>query len=541
MTQSLDCDVLVIGGGATGAGVMLDLALRGLRVILVEQNDLSTGTSGRYHGLLHSGGRYAVRDQESAKECIDENRILRKIAPHAIEDTGGLFVAAPVDPPDYADQFVKGCAAAGIPTEEISIVQARKEEPALAPNLARAFRVPDGSCDSFDLIHALTVAAEQLGAKTLTYHKLTGIDVTNGAVTGATLINRRNGETVRVHTTYLINAAGPWAGEVGALAGLNIQMRHSKGVMVAMNIRWVNTVINRLHPPGDGDILVPVGTVCVIGTTSVKVPTPESLDITPAEISLMLDEGEIMIYGFRHARALRAWAGIRPLYEPPSADNLKVEGRAVKRTFSVLDHEAEGVKGMASIVGGKLTTYRLMAERVSDLVCQNLGVDKPCVTADTVLPGPDKADRHYHKLPNRQAALEDAPTHNHLICECELVTRPQLEAAIRESGPTVKLDDLRRDLRLGMGPCQAGFCGYRAAGILQETCGLPPQPSVQALCDFVDERFRGNRPLLWGHQLRQALLDETIYRRSLGLTSENSPHPLPPSPLRSEGESGGQR
>ncbi len=125
-------------------------------------------------------------------------------------------------------------------------------------------------------------------------------------MTGTTLENRRNGETARVHAAYIVNAAGPWAGEVGALAGLNIQMRHSKGVMVAMNIRWVNTVINRLHPPGDGDILVPVGTVCVIGTTSVKVPTPESLDITPAEISLMLDEGEIMINGFRHARALRA-------------------------------------------------------------------------------------------------------------------------------------------------------------------------------------------------------------------------------------------
>src|SRR5512143_3197020 len=99
--QSLDCDVLVIGGGATGAGVLFDLALRGLRVILAEQSDIGTGTSGRYHGLLHSGARYVVRDPSSAKECIEENRILRKIAPHAIEDTGGLFVAMPPDDPGY--------------------------------------------------------------------------------------------------------------------------------------------------------------------------------------------------------------------------------------------------------------------------------------------------------------------------------------------------------------------------------------------------------------------------------------------------------
>ncbi len=518
MTQSLDCDVLVIGGGATGAGVMLDLASRGLRVILAEMNDLSTGTSGRYHGLLHSGGRYAVRDPESARECIDENTILRRIAPHAIEDTGGLFVAAPADPPDYAGKFVQGCAAAGIPAEEIPVSRALKEAPALNPAIVRAFRVPDGSCDSFDLIHAIVEAAEGFGARVLTYHKVTGIETTNGKIAGAMLTDWRIGETVRIHTTWIVNAAGPWAGEVGALAGLNIKMRHSKGVMIAMNIRWVNTIINRLHPPGDGDILVPVGTVCVLGTTSITVPTPDHTEITPQEVTAMLDEGEIMIPSFRQARALRAWAGVRPLYEPPAVAGDSVQGRDVKRTFSVLDHSQEGAAGMVSIVGGKLTTYRLMAERVADFVAGQLGVTKPCITATLNLPAPKQAHgSRYHSLSHRLDSVEHAPTHTGLICECEIVTRPQLEEAIRRSGPAVSLDDLRRDLRLGMGPCQAGFCAYRAAGILQQTCSLPAEGAVGALRDFVEERFRGNRPLLWGHQLRQALLDEAIYRRVLGL------------------------
>jgi glycerol-3-phosphate dehydrogenase len=109
--NSLACDVLVIGGGATGAGVMFDLALRGLRVLLVEQNDLSTGTSGRYHGLLHSGARYVVRDPESAKECIDENRILCRIVPHALEDTGGLFVSTPADPDNSLNRSSKAVQA----------------------------------------------------------------------------------------------------------------------------------------------------------------------------------------------------------------------------------------------------------------------------------------------------------------------------------------------------------------------------------------------------------------------------------------------
>ncbi len=514
--SSLTCDILIIGGGATGAATAYDLATRGLDVILVEQNDWSTGTSGRYHGLLHSGGRYVVRDPESARECIIENYVLRSIAPHTIEDTGGMFVAIPGDPEDYVVPFVKGCADAKIPIDELTIAQAHRRVPALNPKAERIFSIPDASCDSFDLIHSFVAAAKSYGVRTLNYHKVIAFETVKDVVIGATVENRASGETVHIHTTHIINASGPWASEIAALANLRISMRHSKGVMVAMNVRWTNVVLNRLKPPSDGDIIVPVGTVCVVGTTSITVPRPDDYTITPAEISQMLDEGELLIPGFKQARALRAWAGVRPLYD--SGKNLDTSGRDVKRTFEVLDHETrDGMAGLSSIVGGKLTTCRMMAERIADGVCVKFGIDKPCITMMTPLPIPEKA-HGYHQLRNRLNTLEHAPTHDGLICECELVTRAQLENAIRDSGKDVTLDDLRRDLRLGMGPCQAGFCGYRAAGVLQAIGMLPVETSVNALRDFVEERFRGDRPLLWGHQLRQTLLDETIYRRSLGLS-----------------------
>ena len=79
-SPSAACDVLVVGGGATGTGLARDLALRGLRVVLVEQGDLAHGTTGRYHGLLHSGGRYVVRDPTSARDCAAENQVLRRVA-----------------------------------------------------------------------------------------------------------------------------------------------------------------------------------------------------------------------------------------------------------------------------------------------------------------------------------------------------------------------------------------------------------------------------------------------------------------------------
>jgi glycerol-3-phosphate dehydrogenase len=164
-------DALVIGGGATGGGAALDLALRGLRVALIERHDLTDGTSGRYHGLLHSGGRYAARDPESARECIEENRILRRIVPHAIEDTGGFFITTPDDDPAFADKWLAACRACDIEAEEISVSQMLAEEPALNPATSRAFRVPDASCDSFDVLTALGAALATHNGAVLTYHE----------------------------------------------------------------------------------------------------------------------------------------------------------------------------------------------------------------------------------------------------------------------------------------------------------------------------------------------------------------------------------
>jgi glycerol-3-phosphate dehydrogenase len=161
-----------------------------------------------------------------------------------------------------------------------------------------------------------------------------------------------------------------------------------------------------------------------------------------------------------------------------------------------------------------------MAEQAVDVVCRQLGIDKPCTTAEEPLPAgaPAPARRSYHTLDHRLHSLEGGATPGELICECELVTRPQLEQALAAyGGQPVALDDLRRDLRLGMGPCQAGFCGYRAAGILQAAAHQTSQEATRALAEFVNERYRGVRPLLWGHQLRQLYLDELIYRRTLGL------------------------
>ena len=508
----METDVLVIGGGATGGGIAWDLALRGVRVVLAEMGDLATGTSGRYHGLLHSGGRYAVRDGESARECIDENRIVRRVAPEAIEATSGFFVLCPGDEPAYVDQWLKGCAAAGIETRNVPLAEALRREPALNPKLEAVYEVPDGTCDSWDLLHALKQGAEATGrAQFLTYHRVEAFHKTNNRLVGARLRDLRNDETLDVTFACAINAAGPWAAQIGALAGANFGMRLSRGAMLAYNIRWVNTVINKLRAPGDGDIFVPVGTVSVIGTTSVTTDDPGDTRVEAWEVTRILDEAEAMTPGISRARILRAWGGVRPLYDPVGA------GREAKRTFTVLDHAVgDGLEGLISVLGGKLTTYRLMAEKVSDAACAKLGVSAACATATTVLPPVHEEKQKLHHLRDRLSALEHGATPGALICECEIVTRTQIEEALK-SGEVVALNYLRRDLRLGMGPCQGGFCAYRAAGIRHEFLGDTPGHTSELLGEFVERRIGGMKALLWGHNLRQALLNEQIYGRIVGL------------------------
>ncbi|MBE0689824.1 MAG: anaerobic glycerol-3-phosphate dehydrogenase subunit A, partial [Anaerolineae bacterium] len=497
------------------------------------------------HGLLHSGGRYAVRDLESARECIDENLLLRKIVPHVLEDTGGYFVFCPGDDPAYIDQWLEGCKNAGIPTQAISIARARERERMLNPRIEIIYEVPDGTCDSWDLLHALQIGAEQTGAQFLTYHRAEGFHVENGRIAGARLVDVRTGETTEVTCQAAINAAGPWAQEVAALANCHFNMRLSRGAMLAFNIRWVNTVINRLRKPGDGDIIVPVGTVCVTGTTSVKTEDPGDTRVEDWEVERILSETEPMTPGISRARILRAWGGVRPLYDGGGGD-----GRDVKRTFTLLDHADDEVAGFYSIVGGKLTTFRLMAEKAVDAVCQQLGNSTPCKTATTVLPHHEKKPSHsshkFHELSGRLDSLEHGENPGALICECEIVTDRQIREALA-SGTVQNLHDLRRDLRIGMGPCQGGFCAYRAAGVRHAYVKDTPEQTIELLREFIERRFGGMKPLLWGHNLRQILLNEHIYGRILGLmpsppvSTSALPRPAALAPSEAMANSDGRR
>ncbi|MFC5136363.1 MULTISPECIES: anaerobic glycerol-3-phosphate dehydrogenase subunit GlpA [Haloferacaceae] len=529
-------DVVVVGGGSTGCGVIRDLARRGLDAVLVEKGNLTHGTTGRMHGLLHSGGRYAVSDQKSARECIEENRVLRDIAAHCVEETGGMFVKRPEDSEEYFQEKLEGCRACDIPAEVIDGEEARRREPYLARDVEKAIVIPDGAVDPFRLCVANAADAREHGARVETHAAVTDVLVEDDEVVGVEIehdsgpgkrVHRQPGTTEEIHARYVVNATGAWAGQIGEMAGVDVEVRPSKGVMTVMNTRQVDTVINRCRPKGDADIVVPHETACILGTTDEEVDDPEDYPEEEWEVDLMIETLSELVPALKDARTLRSFWGVRPLYEPPGTGT--DDPTDITRDYFLLDHgERDELPGMTSIVGGKLTTYRMMAESITDHVCEKLDHDADCDTADAPLPGSEDFSvlrdymeefgirspigrRSAQRLGSRTDDVLSGTDPNPVVCECEGVTRAEVRDAIDDAGSD--LNAVRLRTRASMGNCQGGFCTHRIASELAQE--YPGRVVRDAEDELYQERWKGQRHALWGRQLSQAMLNHLLHATTM--------------------------
>lgn len=528
-------DVIIVGGGITGAGTARDCAIRGLKVLLVERHDIATGATGRNHGLLHSGARYAVTDRESAEECIKENMILRKIARHCVEETEGLFLTLPEDDLAYQKKFVESCQSAGINAKVIDPKEAMRMEPSANPDIIGAVQVPDGAVDPFRLTSANVIDAKLHGAKVLVYSEVTRIIKDGDTVKGVEVYNTITKQKAEYYAPITVNAGGIWGQRIAELAGTKINMFPAKGALLIFGHRVNNVVLNRCRKPANADILVPGDTICLIGTTSSRVPFEEvdNMYVTADEVDVLLKEGEKLAPSLASTRILRAYAGVRPLV----ATDDDPSGRNISRGIVLLDHETrDGIKGFVTITGGKLMTYRLMAEWATDLVCKKLGVDKKCVTMNTPLPGseheeideiskktwakpgtPHKATVGRHGGRAVQIGLENEYEAS-LVCECEEVSVGEVKYAINELD-VHNLVDLRRRTRVGMGTCQGELCACRASGLLADAHKCTERAKAD-LKNFVNERWKGMYPVCWGDTLRESEYSQWIYSGVCGLEAE---------------------
>jgi glycerol-3-phosphate dehydrogenase len=286
-------------------------------------------------------------------------------------------------------------------------------------------------------------------------------------------------------------------------------MSYSKGTLLVTHTRLAGRVVNRLRRPSDADIMMPGGTVSIVGTTSTPIDALDDIHPTTAEADLIVAEAARMLPALATMRFIRAYSGVRPLVGSTGAP----DGRAVSRGYALFDHENHGLDNLSTITGGKLTTCRLMAERAADLICRRLGVTRPCVTATTPLPAAAEGEwtepGHAPRMWMRAGGVEDP-----LLCECEMVSGRAVEAiyaALRSAGDTPTLRDIGLRSRVGKGACQGAFCAVRTVAHLCQGGDFQASRSLAEILDFIGERWRGQRAVLWGEQLAQAELMEALH------------------------------
>lgn len=374
-------DVLIIGGGINGAGIARDAARRGLKVALVEMNDLAWGTSSRSSKLVHGGLRYLEYLEFSLVfESVSERRILLDIAPHLVNPLGFLF-------PVY-----KG-ARRGLLTvnagmwlyEGLSLFRSpkrhrtlnRKEleelEPALKTDgLKGAPLFYDCSTDDARLTLESALDSVRSGAVITTYARAVEfLSEPSGRIVGIVAECQRTGERRDVHAHAIINATGPWTDQtmtLGRAAPESPMLRPTKGIhiVVERDKLPVNHAVTCFHPD-DGRVLfaIPWGDRTYLGTTDTDYQgDPGDVAATLSDVDYLISVARHYFpeHPIGHDDVIATWAGLRPLIAPESDGSEGVKASAVSREHQIL----VGPDGLITVAGGKLTTYRRMSAEVVD-------------------------------------------------------------------------------------------------------------------------------------------------------------------------------
>jgi len=396
-------DVLVIGGGITGAGVARDAAMRGLRVALVEQADFASGTSSRSSRLVHGGVRYLEHGHVGLVfESSRERRTLLRIAPHLVRPL-------PFTWPVYEGARIgRWKLAAGLTLYDIlalfrnvgrhqrldkhGVVQ--REPHVSQRRLTGGARYWDSATDDARLTLANVLSAQRAGAVVANHARVTGVRRDGSRIAGASVMDVETGKTVEVRARVVVNATGPWSDSVERLARPNSAsaLRGSKGVHVSVpRSRIGNTAALTLTAPQDGRVMfvLPSGAFTIIGTTDTfDDVAPEDVRANERDVTYLLDSANHYFPDAALTRSdvVSAWAGLRPL--------AVAAGGGASASAASREHDISEVEpGMVRVTGGKLTTYRSMASQVVDAVQRSLGgPTTKSRTAREPLVGGDVAD-----------------------------------------------------------------------------------------------------------------------------------------------------
>jgi len=533
-SKNIRYDVVIIGGGINGAGIARDCAMRGMKTALFEKNDLSSGATGACTGMIHGGARYLINDVKTTYSSSLDSGYIQKIAPHLLFRIPFVTPVLKSDPsPNVYIELLEAFFEAydkfaplknSKPHTRLNREELKRLEPGITDDAIGAVSFDEYGVDTFRLCTENALSAREYGARIYNHTEVEHLIIEENEVKGASVKNLLTGEHWEVLARIVVNAAGPWAPAVAGFAGVEVKIRPAKGIHIILDRRVSNIAIVIKAIDGRQVFMMPHDNTYIIGTTDDDYyGSLDNLWVTHDEIEYLLQAAEHYFPGIRDYRIIRVMAGIRPtLYEWGKNED------ALYREHRIFDHEAnDGIKGIITIAGGKLASYRLMSEEITDVICKKLGCGKPCRTHIEPLnrkhsvPDVEKlaavydidpyvvARIAYRHGPNTQEILEltrENPSNSAFVCECEPVIEAEVRYAVRNEWART-IPDLRRRTRLGTGPCQGRRCAVRAAYILGEELELDSENIKKLLKEFIKERWKGKAPILQDEQLAEEELN----------------------------------
>jgi len=394
-----DYDVAVIGGGMIGTGVARDAAMRGLKTVLFEKEDFCYGTSGRSSRMIHGGLRYLANyDLGLVREGLREREILLRLAPHLVHPLKFLI-------PVYGGFLHKMKLKIGmvlydllsydksLPNHKsLGKAEVLEAEPALAENgLKSAYVYYDSQIALTErLSMENVVSAQSHGALLLNHTKVVGLVKESNVVSGVKVKDLLSGKTTQFRSKLVVNLGGPWVDEVvHEIRGEKQPLaRTTKGIHL-VTPKVTKDAVALFASDGRAYFVMPWLDFELIGTTDTDYE--KDMDAVKAEvedIDYLRTEVQKAFPKTKFDKIFYTIAGVRSL--------LRVEGvkeSSVTRRHIIYDHEEkEGLRGLVSVIGGKLTAYRGIAEDITDVICKKLGSSAECITAKERLPGADPAE-----------------------------------------------------------------------------------------------------------------------------------------------------
>ena len=515
MTAPSAYDVVVIGGGVTGAGIARDLALRGLSVLLLEKGDWGAGTSGASSWMIHGGPRYLEYDWDTTRRsCIDAGHIVT-IARNLVYRVVFIIPVLPHDrnniermetAMEVYDRFQPLKKAH--PHRRLTAAEARQAEPGLSPDVIAAVTMEEWGVDPHRLVYANVQDAMAHGARALNHTRVTDLIRDGGKVIGVRY-RGPDGATSEARARVVVNATGPWSPEVGTMAGVKVDLRPAKGIHIVYPHRISNFSISAESIDGRDLLMVAHAGFTLLGTTDDDFYGDlDSVDVQEDEVEYLLQGFERVFPAIRDYRPVRTTTGVRPtLFKWRRYED------ELSRRYEVIDHSASGAEGFITIAGGKLSMYRLMAEETSDAVCRKLGHEAPCTTATRPLPGNESDPEPASDLASRcgipalavvrlqgrhgsnaEKVLDEANTAR-ILCRCEPVTESELVYAARHEQVGTLADAFRR-VGVAAGPCAGAACILRAAEVVGRELGWSATQRFDAAREFVRGAWLGRAPVL---------------------------------------------